>query len=403
MNRIGEIFLILAVLIFSSSSSAFLLLNQFDGVTFMPCNVLCSSNMLGVVFLTIYFHNELTITEISKLSQSEWLWMAVGSVLYSAVGPYLFLTGLTTTDVPTAVIIQRMESLNFLALSYFFLSSDISYWTLGNGLLTLSGIALAMISPLFWGESITVSSGALYILCSGYAYSTSLIISKKHLTGVPVGVLAVFRVVVGTVLYHLLMLSTGGEMGALVSPKLWMYMLPYGLVYVFAAQVLWLQALMQAPPTSISIGTTCQFVLSLAWSAILVGTLPTNAQWIGSAVLTVSIVSGVYEVMWRLQEDKQRRLEGGLLLDPSDTNNNDSSSSTINSEPRSSSMPAGATDEPESAVTLKLRDRDRHDGYVTVASAVDVEEGDFRIVTRAESRSRVRSSEFDSECTFRGF
>lgn len=306
--------------------------------------------------------------------------MALGSVLYSAVGPYLFLTGLTTTDVPTSVIIQRMESLNFLVLSYFVLKAEVSYWSMFNGLLTFCGIVLAIVSPLFWGELVGVSTGALYILGGGYAYSASLIISKKYLAAVPVGVLAVFRVLVGTVLYHLLMLATGADTGVLLSAKLWYYMVPYSLVYVFAAQALWLLALLQAQPTSISVGTTCQFVLSLAWSAALVGTLPTKPQWVGSVVLTVSILSGMWEAVSRLrvQEQEQLLLHHGTL-----------------------SSSDGA-----SAAALKLR-AGRGD-YTAVGTA---DEGqDVQPNVEADpgpgadaAPNRVMSSEFDPECVFRGF
>ena len=47
------------------------------------------------------------------------MWLTLGSIFYSVVGPYLFLTGLGLSDVPTAAITQRLESINLLVLSRY--------------------------------------------------------------------------------------------------------------------------------------------------------------------------------------------------------------------------------------------------------------------------------------------
>mmetsp|Transcript_18261 Transcript_18261/g.26680 ORF Transcript_18261/g.26680 Transcript_18261/m.26680 type:complete len:312 (+) Transcript_18261:473-1408(+) len=244
------------------------------------------------------------------------MWMVLGSVLYSVVGPFLYLTGLASTDVPTAAITQRMESLNFLFLSYIFLGASISSWTMVNASLTLCGIILAVISPVFWGDSVKVSTGALFILLSGYAFSSSLLISKKYLSKISVGVLAVFRVLLGSVLYHFLVLALGENLGNLYSSKLWIAMAPYGFVYVFGGQICWLLALQKASPISISMGTTFLFVLTLCWSAALLGVLPTTAQWIGSAFLVTSILSSVVEVRYKALESAQESAIKGELEEP---------------------------------------------------------------------------------------
>jgi drug/metabolite transporter (DMT)-like permease len=225
--------------------------------------------------------------------------MTIGSVLYSAVGPFLFLTGLASTDVtvPTAAILQRMESLNFLLLSYWFLDSKLSRWSVCNGFVTLLGIVLAVISPAFWGASPQLSAGALYVLMAGYAFSVSLLISKKYLVDIPVSLLSVYRVSLGTLLYHMLIFAIGEDLGGLYSPELWHYMAPYGLVYVFCGQVMWLTALQRATPLLLSIGTTTLFILNLIWSAGLLNVWPTVPQWIGSAFLAVSIASSAAEII----------------------------------------------------------------------------------------------------------
>lgn len=196
--ELGILYLFVSLLIFSSAGSAFTLLNNMDASLYMPCNVLCSSNMIGALLLSIFFRNELLAKEsYQKITRRTWLWMVLGSVLYSVVGPFLFLTGLASTDVPTASILQRMESINFLVLSYFALYTPVTTWTIANSAMTLTGIILAVVSPLFFGRPLELSSGYLFIIMAGYAFSLSLLISKKYLSTVPVAILAVFRVLLG--------------------------------------------------------------------------------------------------------------------------------------------------------------------------------------------------------------
>ena len=59
------------------------------------------------------------------------------------------------------------------------------------------GIILAIISPAFFGMPIEFTAGYMYIILSGFAFSFSLLISKKYLNNVPVPLLAVFRVLLG--------------------------------------------------------------------------------------------------------------------------------------------------------------------------------------------------------------
>ena len=196
--RLGSCALLVSLLIFSSSGSVFTLLNDMDSDVFMPCNVLCSSNMIGAVLLSVYFRDSILKKELYlKISSTQYIWMFIGSILYSVVGPFLYLTGLASTDVPTAAIIQRLESLNFLVLSFLALGTTITKWTLFSSMLTLCGIILAIISPVFFGNEVELAGGAILILLSGYAFSFSLLISKKYLSDIPVAILAVFRVIFG--------------------------------------------------------------------------------------------------------------------------------------------------------------------------------------------------------------
>jgi hypothetical protein len=111
----GEIYLALTLIIISSNNSVFALLNSWDEEVFTPCTVLCVSNTIGVVFVLAYYKFidcTLTMSEVEKVSASDWAWLTVGTLLYSVVGPLLLFLGVAKLGVPTVTILQRLESVN---------------------------------------------------------------------------------------------------------------------------------------------------------------------------------------------------------------------------------------------------------------------------------------------------
>ena len=220
MRGIGEVLLLCALFIFSSSNTAFSLLQQHDEELFLPCNVLCSSNIIGLVLLSLFNVRKISLADLRGVSGRQWAWLSIGSCLYSVLGPFLYMTGLSLTDVPTAAIIQRLESINLVILSFMFLKKPLSRWTVCNAALTLLGILLALLSPLFWGNAISIPIGVIFIVIAGFSYSSSLLISLKFLKPVPVPIVAVFRVAVGTALYHVIVLIMSKDPGRLYAPEL---------------------------------------------------------------------------------------------------------------------------------------------------------------------------------------
>jgi drug/metabolite transporter (DMT)-like permease len=55
----------------------------------------------------------------------------------------------------------------------------------------------------------------------------------------------------------------------------------------------WLNALVRAPATTISVGTTSLFVLTLLWSMIIQSRIPTGPELLGSAFIATSVASSI--------------------------------------------------------------------------------------------------------------
>ncbi len=297
---LGYFYLSLAMLIFSASNSVFVLLHGIDEQALNACSILCASNLVGLFLMLILFRKKLTLEVLLTITKVDWMWLFIGSFLYSCIAPYFILTGLSRISVDMVGILQRMESINILILGYFFIGTKVSTWCVCNAFITFIGILLTLISPLFFGEKIEFSVGMLYVLLGGISYSSSLIISMLCIHRIPLAVVAVFRVSIGTLMFHIFMavMIQDYMWNELRNATLWLYMIPYGIIFVFGGQMCWLMALSTASTQAISIGTTTLFILTILWGIIILKKIPTKEEWIGFSILSVSIVSSVCEKLY---------------------------------------------------------------------------------------------------------
>jgi len=178
-------------------------------------------------------------------------------------------------------------------------------------ILCVCGIVASFLCSDILGQPVSFSVADIWILVSEFAYTMSLVITRKYLSNLPLGVLVVYRLGVGTVLYHLYIGCSDGfsfsrgffNLGMLWHGKLWYCMWWYGLIYATLLQVLWLRALVHAHPTIIGAGTAAQFGLTLLWSMLLQGEFPSYPQMLGAVILTISMALGIVKEVLRC--DKQ--------------------------------------------------------------------------------------------------
>lgn len=405
----GFVYLCIAMAIFSSSSSAYYWLNHFDPEVFDQCTVLCASNMVGLLFVLIFYRHWLTKETFKSLSVWDWLWLLLGSFFYSVLAPFLFMSGLDTVTVADAAILSRMESINILVLAFVFLGQNVTRWAMFNAMLTFLGIVCTLVSPLLFRQDAGFSTGNVLILASGWAYSLSLLISMKTLRTIPVAVVAIFRVAIGTLMFHLLIVFMGGDTMELYNSRLWTYIGPYGLVWVFGGQVFWLLALSNVSPVTLSVGTTCLFVLTIFWSIVALGQLPTESQWIGVAIITASIASSIAEKIHAARVDKTKTVFGSAAVSPLLLLQNEASDPTALTA--YSDLPTDmdfayrqllVNEDDMSSSSVAARARSRND---SVSSAETAWNETFRRMSsdRAVSYNRFNSVSFEGGMGFRGF
>ena len=208
-STLGTLALIGAVLIFSSNGAVYKKMYTHDSELFSVCNVLCGANLFGLVTLVPLFRRQLTLANLRAITAAQRRALIAGTLCYSVFGPLFYLLALQRITVASSAILARLESLEFLALSTVVLRARVDRWARANALATLVGVAAALLSPPLFGAPLELSAGAALMVASGLFFVASLLITKRWLAAIPTGVLAVFRVGVGTLIYHLTVVARG--------------------------------------------------------------------------------------------------------------------------------------------------------------------------------------------------
>lgn len=103
----------------------------------------------------------------------------------------------TPRSVSARAMTGRLESVDFLVAAAVFLGHTTSAWVGANALLTVVGVVLAVLYPLLapGGQADPHSLvGYLYLVAGGWGYTLSLVITKRYLMHIPVGLLSLFKV-----------------------------------------------------------------------------------------------------------------------------------------------------------------------------------------------------------------
>eukprot|EP00449_Zooxanthella_nutricula_P000758 CAMPEP_0198501180 /NCGR_PEP_ID=MMETSP1462-20131121/8566_1 /TAXON_ID=1333877 /ORGANISM="Brandtodinium nutriculum, Strain RCC3387" /LENGTH=342 /DNA_ID=CAMNT_0044230209 /DNA_START=117 /DNA_END=1145 /DNA_ORIENTATION=+ len=291
----GVVALVVVILVFSSNGVAYKKLFVGDPELFTPCSVLCGSNLFGMVTCLPLYYKDLSCANMKAITSLQWFFLIFETICYSGLGPLLYLIALQHITIASAAILGRLESLEFLVLAILLLGEKVDCWSLANSALTLIGILVALLSPPLFGQQLEFSSGFVLMVCSGLFYVASLVVTKKWLVCIPIGILAMVRLSLGTLIYHVMVLLQRGDVGVteIYTQAYWSQVWWYAVLYVSLAQTLWLTALAHAGSTAISVGTTSLFVLTLLWAMAVLDSFPTGPQWLGSAFIVASVLSSI--------------------------------------------------------------------------------------------------------------
>lgn len=288
-----------AMMINASNSAAFKYVQAQAPDVVTDCNVLCATNLIGLVTLPIFFRRDLTRHKARSVSRMQWLALFVGTLLFQVVGPFFFLRGLGGTSISQAAILARLDQVEFYVFAILLLREKCTVWdAAANGITLVAVIAAVVITPAF-GLPLTLNASSVYVIMSTFGYSGSLLISKRFLASVPIGIVGTFRLLVGTLSFHGYVVAVHGNVGVdtLFAPSLWVHMAWYGLLYVTLFQSLWLSVLGSVPAPLISLGSATRFPMTLAFGFAINRDTPGGPQWVGAAMMVLALVIGSVKVI----------------------------------------------------------------------------------------------------------
>ena len=300
----GRGYLLIAILIFAASNSVTQRLTQLGAENLIDgrnpisfCNVLFVGNLCALIALVAIYGKEWSPRALNRLKLSDWLSLIAVSALSGALAPAMFFFALERTAVNNVVLIGRIEPPVTLALSVLILGARVNKQIVIGAFLAFVGVVLTIAlqppsNDMMGISGFAIGRGELMVAVGAIALSVSDTISKIKLNSIPLGIFTIFRTAVGTLIFFSLtvkLYSLDHFMDAF-TPIVWQWMLIYGAVIVVGGQLAWFRGLKSASAADMSLASSISPVAGILFAFLILGEVPTKAQYIGGAVIAIAII-----------------------------------------------------------------------------------------------------------------
>jgi drug/metabolite transporter (DMT)-like permease len=300
----GRAYLLLAITIFAASNAVTRQLtelgeqNAINGrnpISF--CNVLFVGNLCALIVLFLIYRQQCTSQNLKAIPQKTWFALIGISTLSSALAPALIFRALDLTAVNNVVLIGRIEPPLALALSILILRDRVNLWVIAGAVISFIGVALTMIlqdpsSDMMQMGGFSIGRGELFAIGGAIALAVSTIISKVTLKQIPLGLFAIIRTTIGTIIFLIVVLILYSPIHFIdvFSPFLWRWMLIYGAIIVVGGQLCWFAGLKTAGASDVSLASSFSPIAGILAAYLILSEAPTTAQYIGGSVILIGIV-----------------------------------------------------------------------------------------------------------------
>ena len=304
INRIpGQTYLWLAILIFGGSSAVTRKLTQIGAQHFIGgqnpislCNVLFVGNLCALMVLIAIYWRQWNLAALKQLSRKDWFNLTAVAILSGALAPGLIFLALALTNVNNVVLVGRLEPPLTLALSVWVLRERVNFWEVVGAIAAFVGVILTIVLQPPENGMMNVGGfhlglGEVLTAAGAIAAAASTIISKGHISQIPLGIYSIFRTALGTVIFFFLALALYGSNHFMnvFSPFLWKWMLLYGTVIVVVGQSLWIKGLRASTVSAASLAGSFTPIAGIVAAYLILGEAPTLAQYIGGSLILVGI------------------------------------------------------------------------------------------------------------------
>ena len=305
MQRIpGQAYLWCAVLIFGASSAVTRKITEIGAQHFVGgqnpislCNVLFVGNLCALLVLVIIHRQQWHLTKLQQRSGKEWRSLILVAILSGALAPGLIFQALALTQVTNVVLVSRLEPPLTLALSIWLLGERVNTWEAMGAIAAFTGVGLTIFlqpvsEAMMQMGGFHIGVGEWLAAVGAIVLAVSTILGKKRLSKVPLGLYSIVRTGLGTVIFFILALVLYGHnhfMGVL-SPFLWQWMLLYGVIIVVVGQSFWLTGLRASSVSTASIVGSFSPIVGIVAAYLVLGEVPTQAQYMGGSVLLLGLL-----------------------------------------------------------------------------------------------------------------
>ncbi len=304
-NLPGLFYLWCAIIIFGAANSVTRKLTEIGAEKYVDgrnpvsfCNVLFVGNICALLVLLIVYGQQCRLSRLRQISQNQWLYLTIASVIGGALAPSLIFQALAITDVNNIVLIGRLEPPLTLAFSIWLLRERVNFWEIIGAIVSFLGVFLTISLPnnaqnmVEMKDLFSLGIGEILTAIASVALAASTIIGKAKISKVPLGIYSIYRTVLGTIIFFFIALIVYGQnhFMDILSPFLWKWMLIYGPVIVVVGQSCWIAGLRATSVSQASLIGSFTPVTAVVAAYLILGETPTLAQYIGGAVIFIGII-----------------------------------------------------------------------------------------------------------------
>ena len=317
-NKIpGWSYLLIAITVFATSSSigsklaAIGMQNPIDGrnpISF--CNVLFVGNIFALIVLAIVYGKEWNASSLTHLSVLNWLILIAIAILAGAIAPSLTFFALERTSASNVVLLSRIQSPLTFAFLSLMLGKKSNWWMFAGELISVLGIISILILQTPDESAISIEmiglkigAGELLALAGAIIITIANVTRKVRLDQIPLGVFTIFRTVVGTIVFYVLVvkLYTIAHFADVFAPIVWQWVSIYGIVIVAGGQIVWFKGLKTSNFSLISYAGYLIPIVGILAAYLIVGEIPTTAQYVGGGIILLGAAFNQIGI-WRLRQ-----------------------------------------------------------------------------------------------------
>ncbi|MEB3295765.1 MAG: DMT family transporter [Synechococcales bacterium] len=308
----APLYLWLATIVFAASSALTRKINMIGQMHLVAghnpislCNVLFVGNLCALAMMLCLFSQDLQGSEIQRLRPRDWLSLGAIGLLSGALAPALIFAALDRTTVTNVVIISRLELPLTLLLSLLLLGRRVNRYTALGAVVSCLGVAATAWLSSGWMQDLHVGRGEVMVGIATLVLSIANLLSGLYLKTVSLGIFAIMRTGIGTIVFFVLaqVLYGSHHFAEAFSPVLWGWMVIYSFLIVILGQLCWFTAQKMSTTAELTFANTLQPLIAIGMAFLILGEIPMLAQAIGGGVLFVGIcfsaIGTVYEARLR--------------------------------------------------------------------------------------------------------